>query len=173
LANDDDVEGDALTALLVDSPEHGTLSLNPDGSFTYTPDPNFNGTDMFSYRASDGAADSLVAAVTITVVAVEDPFDLVLPAEFSDPENIPSRLVGQAIDFTALVNDADNEQYTFFLDLEESGIPNGTALPTIDLSSGQFQWTPTAAGRFTIRVIAVSDDGEADQETFVIDILPE
>ena len=35
-------------------PHHGTLTLNPDGSFTYTPDPDFVGTDTFTYTASDG-----------------------------------------------------------------------------------------------------------------------
>ena len=38
LGNDTDVEGDLLTASLVASPAHGTLTLNTNGSFTYTPD---------------------------------------------------------------------------------------------------------------------------------------
>ena len=43
------------------------VTLNADGSFTYTPAANFNGTDSFTYTASDGTADSNVATVTITV----------------------------------------------------------------------------------------------------------
>ena len=43
------------------------MTLNADGSFTYTPAANFNGTDSFTYTASDGTADSNVATVTITV----------------------------------------------------------------------------------------------------------
>ena len=39
-------------------PAHGTLTLNADGSFTYTPDANFNGPDSFTYKANDGDADS-------------------------------------------------------------------------------------------------------------------
>ena len=55
LGNDTDPDGDTLTAAVVDSaPSHGTLTLNADGSFTYTPAANFNGTDSFTYRASDG-----------------------------------------------------------------------------------------------------------------------
>ena len=54
-----------LTATLVSGPAHGTLTLNADGGFTYTPDANFNGTDSFTYTASDGTADSNVATVTI------------------------------------------------------------------------------------------------------------
>ncbi len=52
---------------------HGTLVLNPDGSFSYTPDPNFNGTDSFTYQAHDGTMLSNVATVTITVKPVNDP----------------------------------------------------------------------------------------------------
>ena len=43
------------------------MTLNADGSFTYTPNANFNGTDSFTYKANDGTADSNVATVTITV----------------------------------------------------------------------------------------------------------
>ena len=48
------------------------LTLNADGSFTYTPNANFNGADSFTYTANDGTADSNVATVTITVDAVND-----------------------------------------------------------------------------------------------------
>ena len=47
-------------------------SLNADGSFTYTPNANFNGTDSFTYTVTDGTADSNVATVTITVDPVND-----------------------------------------------------------------------------------------------------
>ncbi|MFA6135503.1 MAG: Ig-like domain-containing protein, partial [Phycisphaerae bacterium] len=72
LANDADVEDDELTAVLVDGPENGDLTLNADGSFTYTPDADFNGEDTFTYKANDGALDSEVTTVTITVNAVND-----------------------------------------------------------------------------------------------------
>src|SRR5206468_1090831 len=73
LGNDTDPEGDALTAILVSGPSHGTLTLNPNGGFSYTPAANYNGLDGFTYKANDGAADSNVATVTITVNAVNDP----------------------------------------------------------------------------------------------------
>jgi hypothetical protein len=53
LANDGDVDGDALTAVLVKGPAHGKLTLNANGSFTYTPNANFFGKDTFQYRAKD------------------------------------------------------------------------------------------------------------------------
>jgi len=67
LANDSDVDGDALSALTPVGPSNGALLLNADGSFTYTPDSNFNGADSFTYTVSDGSGGSDTATVTITV----------------------------------------------------------------------------------------------------------
>lgn len=69
LANDTDADGDPLTAVLVNGPTNGTLTFNPDGSFTYTPRPGFRGTDSFTYRAVDpSGATSGVATVTLAVL---------------------------------------------------------------------------------------------------------
>jgi VCBS repeat-containing protein len=72
LANDTDVEGSALTAVLVNEPANGSLTLNADGSFTYTPQANFNGSDSFTYKAGDGTENGNAASVSITVNAVND-----------------------------------------------------------------------------------------------------
>ncbi|MEK7325430.1 MAG: Ig-like domain-containing protein, partial [Chloroflexota bacterium] len=72
LTNDDDADDDTLTAILVDAPAHGTVTLNADGSFTYTPASGFSGTDTFTYKANDGFVDSNIAAVTITVNSVDN-----------------------------------------------------------------------------------------------------
>jgi len=53
LTNDTDSENNPLTAILVDHVVNGTLTLNSDGSFTYTPNQNFVGTDSFTYKAND------------------------------------------------------------------------------------------------------------------------
>ncbi len=73
LANDTDVDSATLAVALESGVANGTLTLNADGSFSYTPTPNFNGTDSFTYRAGDGAANSNVATVTITVNPVAEP----------------------------------------------------------------------------------------------------
>ena len=64
LGNDFDVEGDAMTALLVANPSQGSLALNADGSFSYTPNANYFGSDSFTYRAQDAQATSAVATVS-------------------------------------------------------------------------------------------------------------
>jgi VCBS repeat-containing protein len=73
LTNDTDVDGPSLSAILVNGPAHGSLALNADGSFIYTPTANYNGSDSFTYRANDGSLVSNIAAVNITVVPVNDP----------------------------------------------------------------------------------------------------
>ncbi|HEX8771005.1 MAG TPA: cadherin-like domain-containing protein, partial [Acidimicrobiales bacterium] len=72
LANDTDPNGNALTAVKVSDPAHGSVLLNADGSYTYTPNANFNGSDSFLYKANNGTRDSNVASVNITVSAVND-----------------------------------------------------------------------------------------------------
>lgn len=72
LKNDSDPEGATLTAVLVQAPASGTVSLNADGSFTYTPVANFSGTDAFTYRASDGTNNSGATTVTLLVQGLED-----------------------------------------------------------------------------------------------------
>src|SRR5207247_6618270 len=73
LGNDTDSDGNALTAVLVAAPAHGTLTLNANGSFTFTPAANYNGPDSFTYKANDGSLDSNVATVAITLTAVNAP----------------------------------------------------------------------------------------------------
>jgi len=73
LGNDTDIDGDALSAVLVGEPAHGTLSLRPSGAFSYTPAASYSGGDSFTYRASDGALTSAVTTVSLTVSDVAPP----------------------------------------------------------------------------------------------------
>jgi VCBS repeat-containing protein/predicted outer membrane repeat protein len=72
LGNDTDTDGDPLTAVLNSSTTHGTLTFNSDGSFDYTPALNYNGSDSFTYHANDGALNSSIATVSITITPVND-----------------------------------------------------------------------------------------------------
>lgn len=69
LQNDTDPDGDTLTAALVEGPLSGAVNLSSNGSFTYTPDTGFTGTDSFKYLARDGKATSNTATVTVSVNA--------------------------------------------------------------------------------------------------------
>ncbi len=67
LENDSDPEGQPLTARVVTAPTSGTLLLDSDGSFVYTPTVGFSGVVTFTYQAGDGTLLSQPALVTITV----------------------------------------------------------------------------------------------------------
>ncbi len=67
LANDSDADGDPITAVLVGDVTSGTLALEEDGSFVYTPAAGFTGEVTFTYKATDGAAESELVTVTIAV----------------------------------------------------------------------------------------------------------
>ena len=71
LSNDTDADDQQLTAALSVGPANGVLDLDEDGSFVYTPNANFNGTDTFTYAVSDGT-DEVEATVTINVNSIPD-----------------------------------------------------------------------------------------------------
>lgn len=96
LAND---TGAGLTAELVTTVSGGTLTLGPDGAFSYAPAPNFTGGDQFTYRALAGAVPGNVATVRLTVSPVNDP-----PVATSDSATVTS---GQAVTVSVLANDSD------------------------------------------------------------------
>ena len=72
LSNDSDADNDSLTAVLGTNVTNGTLTLNADGSFDYTPNANWSGVDTFTYTATDGTFSSSEVTVTITVESVND-----------------------------------------------------------------------------------------------------
>jgi VCBS repeat-containing protein len=102
LANDTDINGDVLTALLVDDPDHGTLTLNADGSFTYTHDGSGTLSDSFTYKANDGDLESSPATVTLTIT----PPDNAAPIAFDD---VATTLHTDTVTLFPLSNDSDSD----------------------------------------------------------------
>jgi hypothetical protein len=120
LANDSDPDGDPLTATLVNQAGHGVVALSANGSFTYTPNANFFGFDSFTYRASDGASNSNVATVAITVMPVND-VPVALGQSVSIKQNIATAITLSGSDV-----DGDALMYTV-QDGPSSGTLTGTA----------------------------------------------
>ena len=69
---DSDADGDVLTVTANTSPLNGTVTVWADGVFTYTPNPDFNGSDSFGYTVSDGNGGTAAATVTVTLTPVND-----------------------------------------------------------------------------------------------------
>ena len=164
LANDSDPDGDSLSAILVDPPGQGFVTLNTDGSFTYEPGNNFSGTDSFTYRASDGSAQSNIATATITVTNVSDTVSivsvqytnngrkvLVVRADSSAPDNSVvltatiTSTEGESITGTLDYNpDPDRQDYSADFRLPNRFVPN---LVTVTSSQGG---SDSAAGPFPV-----------------------
>ena len=72
VANDSDADGDTLTVSPGTGPEHGTMTLEADGTFEYAPAADFHGNDHFTYTVSDGQGGTDSAEVTIEVRPVND-----------------------------------------------------------------------------------------------------
>ena len=103
LINDSDVDGDLLTASLSVGPNDGIVTIQPDGSFSYQPNENFNGEDSFEYIASDGKGGAGMAIAAITVTPVND-----APVADDDEELTDENLL-LTIDVLANDYDPDDE----------------------------------------------------------------
>jgi VCBS repeat-containing protein len=102
-----DAEGNDVTFHMLAGPEHGTLSLNGDGSFSYTPAANYNGPDQFTFRAFDGTSFSEPATVMLTVDPVNDA-PVASPDSTSTDED---SVVGGSV--AGLADDVDGDSLTF------------------------------------------------------------
>src|SRR5207302_1570691 len=136
LANDSDVDGDTLTAAVATNPTHGTLALNANGSFTYTPAANYNGADSFTYTASDGHGGSATATVSLTIAAVNDP-----PVATNDSYGT-SRNSALSVNAAAgvLANDTDVDGDVLTVSsFDASSVHGGTVVVN---ANGGFTYTP-------------------------------
>ena len=105
--SNDTADNDTLTAKLVDDVDNGTLTLNSDGSFDYTPNADYNGPDSFTYKATDGTEDSNTATVSITVTPVKDTPVNDAPLATDDTRTMNEDGAPITIDLASLVSDEE------------------------------------------------------------------
>ncbi len=180
LGNDTDPDGHPLTARLVTGPAHGTLTLAPNGSFTYAPATAFAGTDSFTYVANDGTADSAVATARVVVRPVnQPPTFLVGPDQTANAAGGPQTVHGWA---TAIAPGPANEsaQHVSFVITGDTG-PGLFDVPPAVSPDGTLTYTPDAgaSGTATVSVVAHDDGGTASggndasvAQSFVITVTP-
>ncbi len=141
LQNDSDIDSPLIkvNTSVVTGPANGSLSINSDGSFTYTPNVNFSGINSFTYKANDGTVDSNVATVTITVNPVNDAPVLdntkspTLTAQNEDsgaPSGAVGTLVSSLVDFASPAGQVDNVTEV------DSGAVFGIAITAVDTTNG-------------------------------------
>ena len=185
LGNDTDVDLDPLTATVATPPLHGGVVVNLDGSFTYTPDFNFNGDDSFTYTANDGAGGWDTASVGVTVTPVND-----APVA-NDDGGVGFTLAEDAATFTTAnvvtANDTDVEDTTPAATTTAlfSPLSPAAAGTLVNNSDGTFDFTPALnwtgsasfaytvddsdgatsnAATVTLTVTAVNDDPVANDD---------
>lgn len=112
LNNDLAAAGRTLSAVVVSGPAAGSLTLNVDGSFTYTPNPDSNGADTFTYKSMDGTGESAPALVTLNVsprndAPVLDALGDMRLAEFVQGSANPGTRIVDLLATSAGVSDVD------------------------------------------------------------------
>ncbi len=168
LSNDTDADvPHTLTAIKVTDPSHGNVTLNSNGSFTYTPTALYVGPDSFTYKANDGTADSNTATVSISVDDTNlAPTDISL-TNSSVAENSAINTVVGALSTT----DPDpGNTFTYIL-VDNAGYPDNTSF-NIDGSnlrtSAIFNYETKAS--YTIKVRTTDQDALFYEEVFTISV---
>ncbi len=124
-----DIDKDSLTYSVVTPPTHGTLNLSANGSFSYTPAKDYNGSDSFTWKVSDGNIESNTSTVSITVNAVNDAPEIMTDITEYTFLSDTDRAV-----FTPVCYDVDKDTLVWSIDGADA------ALFTIDASVGELRF---------------------------------
>ncbi len=162
LLNDTDADSDPLTAVLDVGPLHGALSggLGSDGSFSYVPAANYNGSDQFTYHANDGQASSAIVAVTLTVTAIND-----APSFAVGPD--PSSLLAAGAQSLAswataiAAGPADESGQTLTFQITGNSAPALFTVAPAIAADGTLTYTPAGTGSAVITVRLMDSGGTA------------
>jgi type VI protein secretion system component Hcp len=161
-----DADGDSLIFTVLSGPAHGTLS-GSGANLTYTPDPDYNGPDSFTYVANDGAEDSAAASVSLAVTAVNDAPAFTSPAAFAVAEN--NTTIG-----TVTGTDIEGNPVTFAIaggaDQALFAIDPGGALRFV--AAPDFETPQDANGNNVYELIVSATDslGAVSNQTLAIDV---
>jgi hypothetical protein len=163
LANDNDADGDTLSLTTATDPASGSITINQDGTITYTPDAGFIGEDSFDYSISDGREGAASASITVRVA----------PAPNRAPDAVDDgggTTTSVAVTIEVLGNDNDPDGAALFI--TEVGMPaNGSAVAN---SNGSITYTPAAGfvGTDSFTYTIADADNALDTATVVVSVQP-
>ena len=161
------MDGDTLTisATPVTDVANGTLVLNTNGTFTYTPDANFNGTDSFVYTLEDGNGGTDTATVTLTVNSVNDEPVANDDAFAGDEDN---DITGDVLNLRGGGGgeDTDDDNDTLTISATPvTDVANGTLVLN---TNGTFTYTPDANFNGTDSFVYTLEDGNGGTDTATV-----
>lgn len=139
-------------------PENGTVTLNPDGTFSYVPSAEFGrqgGTDSFTVTVTDGRGRTKVVSITVVINGNDAPSGATITVADPDPNGL---VLGSVVG-----NDADDDPLTY---TRISGPSKGTV--TVDPDTGEFSYTPDPTARHAAAADTASEDDLTD--TFIVKV---
>ena len=159
--NDTDSEGGVLTFAVLTSPSHGTLVLNSNGTFTYTPAVNYNGTDFFTYQVCDTGDLCDDAQVNINVISLND-----APSATDDTANTNE---DTAVSGSVGTNDTDVDDASLSFTLVVGPLHGSLTLS----AAGNFTYTPNLDyfGTEVITYSVCDDENSCDSGTLTIQVI--
>ena len=158
LLNDSDPEGDHLDVAATSDPAHGSVTVNADGTVTYTPDAEYSGPDSFTYTVSDGNGGTDTATVSVTVRPVNDAPTAVDDRASTDED--------EAVTVPVLGNDSDPEESP----LTVTGTGDA-AHGTVRLNpEGTITYTPNAGYSGTDSFEYTISDGDGGSDTGAVTV---
>ena len=176
LFNDTDTDGNTLTAQYVTTTANGVLATLPDGSFTYTPNANFFGTDSFTYRPFDGTTAGNTVTVAINVLPVNDVPSFVKGENQLVPTNATTQVFAWAEQLSAGPANESTQALDFIVTNDNAAL---FATPPAVSPTGTLSFTPRnnveGVANVTVRV---HDNGTTENggvntsaaQTFVITV---
>ena len=154
-----DVDGDALTYIIVEQPAHGALSGDAP-NMTYTPSENYNGSDSFTFKVNDGTVDSEAVTVSINVTSVND----APVADVLEPVTVTE---GETASATFTATDVDGDTLSWSLTSGQG---------SIQASTGAYTWTPakgfvTEGASANVHVVATVSDSHGGSAQATLEVI--
>ncbi|MBS7839198.1 cadherin-like domain-containing protein, partial [Wohlfahrtiimonas chitiniclastica] len=154
-----DKDGDELTYTLGEMPTHGTVVVNEDGTYTYTPNPDYHGEDQFTVVVSDDHGGETIVTVPVTITPVNDAPEVKEANQpIETPEDEPKH--GKITDVT----DKDGDDLTY----QVGELPkNGTVVVNED---GTYTYTPNPDYHGEDQFTVVVSDGHGGETIVTVPV---